>query len=175
MLEQPLGLDTDDGRRRPKTFWRPTAKIGIARGPAVPGMEYIVFDEATSSVDLESEQEIWRCIDSLAQTRTLIIISHRLSTIRGADNIYVLDRGQVAQSRAPIPNSWRSPASTAGLSRNKRCWNSRERRGCTMAKSFHYSLGTMTRRLLKLAAPVKGAARSSTLASVVGETWRRWG
>ena len=96
VLEQPLGLDTDVGDAGQKLSGGQRQKIGIARALLCQA-EYIVFDEATSSVDLESEQEIWRCIDSLAQTRTLIIISHRLSAIRGADNIYVLDRGQVAQ------------------------------------------------------------------------------
>ena len=59
--------------------------------------EYIIFDEATSSVDTDSEQEIWNCIDDLAQTRTLIVISHRLSTIRNADRIYVLENGRISQ------------------------------------------------------------------------------
>ena len=71
-------------------------KIGIARALLCQA-EYIIFDEATSSVDIESEQEIWSCMDELAATRTLIIISHRLSTIRGADVIYVLAGGQIAQ------------------------------------------------------------------------------
>ena len=57
----------------------------------------IIFDEATSSVDTDSEQEIWSCIDDLAQTRTLIVISHRLSTIRNADRIYVLENGRISQ------------------------------------------------------------------------------
>ena len=48
-------------------------------------------------MDVESEQEIWNCIDELANTRTLIIISHRLSTIRNADMIYVLEKGAVSQ------------------------------------------------------------------------------
>ena len=96
VLSQPEGLDTFVGDAGGKLSGGQRQKIGIARA-LLCRAEYILFDEATSSVDLESEQEIWRCIDSLAQTRTLIIISHRLSTIRGADNIYVLDRGQVAQ------------------------------------------------------------------------------
>ncbi|MBR4162707.1 MAG: ABC transporter ATP-binding protein [Solobacterium sp.] len=71
-------------------------KIGIARA-LLSKAEYIVFDEATSSVDPESEKEIWDCIHRLARSRTLIIISHRLSTISGADRIYVLDHGNVIE------------------------------------------------------------------------------
>ena len=70
--------------------------MGIARA-LLCRAEYILFDEATSSVDRNSEQEIWSCINELAQTRTLLIISHRLSTIRDADMIYVLENGQVSQ------------------------------------------------------------------------------
>ena len=71
-------------------------KIGIARA-LLSKAEYMIFDEATSSVDPESEQEIWDCIHRLAKRRTLIIISHRLSTISGADKIYVLDHGSVIE------------------------------------------------------------------------------
>ena len=80
--------ELDGGRRQ---------RIGIARALLCQA-EYIIFDEATSSVDVESEQEIWNCIDRLALTRTLIIISHRLSTIRSADCIYVLDGGEISES-----------------------------------------------------------------------------
>ena len=57
----------------------------------------MIFDEATSSVDPESEREIWETIGRLAHTRTLIIISHRMSSVRGADCIYVLEDGKIAQ------------------------------------------------------------------------------
>ena len=70
--------------------------MGIARA-LLCRAEYIIFDEATSSVDIQSEQEIWNCIHRLAQTRTLIIISHRLSTIRDADQICVLSQGVILE------------------------------------------------------------------------------
>lgn len=57
-----------------------------------------VFDEATSNVDVESESAIWEVIDELARTKTVIAIAHRLSVVRGAARIYVLEGGRVAQS-----------------------------------------------------------------------------
>ena len=95
VLSQPEGW-TLCGGRRGKTFWGPAAEDGHCPG-VLCRAEYILFDEATSSVDRDSEQEIWNCIGELAQTRTLLIISHRLSTIRDADVIYVLEKGQVSQ------------------------------------------------------------------------------
>ena len=93
---QPEGLSTDVGGAGSKLSGGQRQKIGIARA-LLKKTEYIIFDEATSSVDEESEREIWKCIGRLALSRTLIIISHRLSTIRSADRIYVLERGKVAQ------------------------------------------------------------------------------
>ncbi len=94
---QPEGLDTDTGDSGARLSGGQRQKIGIARA-LLRKSEYIIFDEATSSVDEESEQEIWACIGRLAMSRTLIIISHRLSTIRNADRIYVLEAGRVSQS-----------------------------------------------------------------------------
>ena len=70
--------------------------MGIARA-LLSKAEYMIFDEATSSVDPESEKEIWETIGHLAHTRTLIIISHIMSSVRGAYCIYVLRDGRVAQ------------------------------------------------------------------------------
>lgn len=95
--KQPDGLLTDVGDAGSKLSGGQRQKIGIARA-LLKKADYIIFDEATSSVDEESEQEIWKCIARLALSRTLIIISHRLSTIRTADRIYVLERGEVSQA-----------------------------------------------------------------------------
>ena len=70
--------------------------MGIARA-LLTDAEYIIFDEATSAVDPESEKIIWQCIEKLSKKRTLIIISHRLSAIRHADQITVLQAGVVEE------------------------------------------------------------------------------
>ena len=93
---QPLGLDTQVGDAGSKLSGGQRQKMGIARA-LLSGAEYIIFDEATSSVDIESEKEIWSCIDELAQSRTLIIISHRLSTVEQAENICVFERGRLIE------------------------------------------------------------------------------
>lgn len=70
--------------------------MGIARA-LLTDAEYIIFDEVTSAVDPESEKIIWDCINKLSKKRTLIIISHRLSAIRNADQIIVLRAGAVEE------------------------------------------------------------------------------
>ena len=93
---QEHGLDSDVGNAGASLSGGQRQKMGIARA-LLSKAEYMIFDEATSSVDPESEKEIWDTIGHLAHTRTLIIISHRMSSVRGADCIYVLKDGKVAQ------------------------------------------------------------------------------
>lgn len=97
VLSQPKKLETPVGDAGGKLSGGQRQKIGLARA-LLYHAEYIIFDEATSNVDMDSEREIWNCIHELAQTHTLIIISHRLSTIQNADRIYVLENGQISQS-----------------------------------------------------------------------------
>ncbi len=91
------GLATDVGEGGSKLSGGQKQKIGIARA-LLSDADYIVFDEATSNVDAASEEDIWNCIHALSNTRTLLIISHRLSTVRNADAIYVMREGRVAES-----------------------------------------------------------------------------
>ncbi len=92
----PHGLDTVVGERGQKLSGGQRQRISIARAvlkdPAV-----LVLDEATSSVDNETEAAIQRSLDVISRDRTTIVIAHRLSTIRNADRIHVLRDGEVAE------------------------------------------------------------------------------
>lgn len=92
----PEGIDTQVGDAGGKLSGGQRQKTGIARA-LLKNAPYIIFDEATSSVDINSENEIWDCINSLAPKRTPIVISHRLSTIGKADMIYVINGGKVRE------------------------------------------------------------------------------
>ena len=92
----PKGLDSDVGNAGAAFSGGQRQKMGIARA-LLSEAQYMIFDEATSSVDPQSEREIWETIGRLSKTRTLIIISHRMSTIQNANCIYVLEKGVVAQ------------------------------------------------------------------------------
>ncbi len=93
----PDGLDAQVGDAGSHLSGGQKQKIGIARA-LLCGSEYVILDEATSSVDMESEQEIWRCIGNLSRTRTLVIISHRMSAIQDADCIYMIENGRIRES-----------------------------------------------------------------------------
>ena len=93
---QSKGLDSAVGNAGSSLSGGQRQKMGIARA-LLSRAEYMIFDEATSSVDPQSEKEIWETIGHLAESRTLIIISHRMSSVQNADCIYVLRDGRVAQ------------------------------------------------------------------------------
>jgi ATP-binding cassette subfamily C protein len=60
----------------------------------------LILDEATSALDSENERRIQKAIEGLHGRMTILVITHRLSTIRGADVIYVLERGRLVESRS---------------------------------------------------------------------------
>ncbi len=92
----PEGYDTIIGDRGLKLSGGQRQRIAIAR-VLVRDPELIIFDEATSAVDSETEQMIQKCIIDLSKTKTIIIISHRESTIQNADIVYTLENGVITQ------------------------------------------------------------------------------
>ncbi|MDX1976321.1 MAG: ABC transporter ATP-binding protein [Pseudanabaenaceae cyanobacterium bins.68] len=92
----PKGFYTIVGERGMRLSGGQRQRLGIARALLV-NPDILVFDEATSSLDYESERAIQLAMAKIQGTRTTIIIAHRLSTVREADQIVVLDRGQIAE------------------------------------------------------------------------------
>lgn len=92
----PQGYHTVVGERGVRLSGGQRQRLGIARA-LLMNPDVLVFDEATSSLDYESERSIQLAMRSILGTRTTIIIAHRLSTVREADKIVVLDQGEIIE------------------------------------------------------------------------------
>jgi len=92
----PEGYDTQIGERGIKLSGGQRQRVAIARA-LLNDPEIIIFDEATSDVDTETEDRIQESIEQLVADRTAFVIAHRLSTIRDADRIVVMDDGEIVE------------------------------------------------------------------------------
>ncbi len=90
----PDGYDTVVGERGQKLSGGQRQRLSIARA-VLKDPPILILDEATSSVDNETEAAIQRSLERLSMGRTTVVIAHRLSTVRNADRIYVLERGEI--------------------------------------------------------------------------------
>ena len=95
-LRNEVGLDTLLNENALNLSGGQRQRLALARALLHDSPVYI-FDEATSNIDVESENDIMTQIYALAKTKTVILISHRLANVAGADNIYVLDQGNIVE------------------------------------------------------------------------------
>jgi subfamily B ATP-binding cassette protein MsbA len=93
----PQGLDTLIGEQGMRLSGGERQRLAIARA-LLKDPPILILDEATSSLDSESEREVQQALDRLIAGRTTLVIAHRLSTVRGADRILVLDGGRIVET-----------------------------------------------------------------------------
>lgn len=96
VAELPQGLDTPLGEGGVRLSGGQKQRVALARA-LVGDPELLLLDEATSALDNESERHVQEAIESVAKTLTIVVIAHRLSTVRNADRIYVMEQGRLAE------------------------------------------------------------------------------
>ena len=95
--ELPEGYDTVIGERGVKLSGGQKQRLSIARA-VLRNTPILILDEATAAVDVETEAQIQQAIQELAENRTIIVVAHRLSTVKRADQILVIQDGKIAES-----------------------------------------------------------------------------
>ena len=93
----PNKLDTKVGEGGNLLSGGQKQRLCLAR-TIIKNPDIYIFDEATSNIDVESEEKIWESIEKLSKDKTVIIISHRLLNVKNADTIYMLENGVIAES-----------------------------------------------------------------------------
>ncbi|MCL6217319.1 ABC transporter ATP-binding protein [Zunongwangia pacifica] len=94
--QMPLGLDTNIGDSGNKLSGGQKQRLSIARA-VLKNPPIMILDEATSALDTESEKLVQKALENMMRNRTSIVIAHRLSTIQNADNIIVMQRGEIVE------------------------------------------------------------------------------
>lgn len=96
IMELPAGYDTQIGERGVMLSGGQRQRISIARA-VLKNPAILILDEATSALDTASEAAVQKALENLMQNRTTFVIAHRLSTVRRADRIVVMDRGRIVE------------------------------------------------------------------------------
>ena len=96
IMSLPDGYDTVIGEGGASLSGGEKQRISIARA-IMKDSPIIILDEATANVDPENEKELTEAIENLTREKTIIMIAHRLKTVRHADQIIVVDKGQIVQ------------------------------------------------------------------------------
>lgn len=99
IMAMPDGYDSYIGERGIRLSGGQKQRLSIARA-ILRNAPILILDEATASVDVETERQIQQAIDNLVKDRTIIVIAHRLSTVEKADRIIYLQDGVIAESGA---------------------------------------------------------------------------
>lgn len=90
------GVNTNVGEGGNSLSGGQKQRLSLARA-ILADREMIIFDEATSNIDVESEEAIWKAIYELAVNKTILVISHRLANVTKADSIYVMKNGYLVE------------------------------------------------------------------------------